>query len=55
MSSSAASSSYNCIDVHLKPCSLSCTMWCILAHADNMTVTELVKNLYIVLPSAIGL
>ena len=39
----------------LKPCSLSCRIWCILPYADNMTVSELVKNLYIVLPSAIGL
>ena len=57
-SSSAAISSCSCVDVHLSalnPSWLSCKIWCLSPYAHKMDVSELVKNLYIVFTSAIGL
>ena len=59
-SSSAAisSCSCSCLDVHLSalnPFWLSCKIWCLSPYADKMDVSVLVKNLYIVFASAIGL
>ena len=57
-SSSAAISVCICLDVHLSalnPSWLSCSIWCFSPYAESMDVRVLVKNLYIVLASAIGL
>ena len=57
-SSSAAINDYSCLDVHLSalnPSWLSCKIWCLSPYANKMDVSVLVKNLYIVFASAIGL
>ena len=57
-SSTAAMRSWSCLDVFLSarnPSWLSCRIWCFFPYADNMYVRVLVKSLYIVFASAIGL
>ena len=57
-SSSAAINSFICLDVHLfvlNPSWLSCKIWCLSSYDDKMDVSVLMKNLYIVFASAIGL
>ena len=57
-SSSAAVRSWSCRDVllsALNPSWLSCKIWCFFPYAESMNVSVLVKNLYIVFASAIGL
>jgi hypothetical protein len=39
----------------LNPSWLSCRIWCFSPYADSMDVRVLVKNLYTVFASAIGL
>ena len=56
--SSAAINSCSYLDVHLStlnPSWLSCKIWCLSPYADKMDVSVLVKNLYIVFATAIGL
>ena len=55
---SAAIRSWSCLDVFLSalnPSWLSCRIWCFSPYVDSMDVKVLVKNLYIVFASAIGL
>ena len=55
---SATINSYSCLDVHLSvlnPSWLSYKIWCHSPYTDKMDVSVLVKNLYIVFASAIGL
>ena len=57
-SSSAAINSCSCLNVHLSVLNhswLSCKIWCLSLYADKMDVSVLVKNLYNVFASAIGL
>ncbi len=57
-SSSAAIRSWSCLDVllsALNPSWLSCRIWYFSPYADSMDVRVLVKNLYTVFASAIGL
>ena len=57
-SSNAAINSYSCLNVHLSapnPCWLSYKIWCLSPYVDKMDVSILVRNLYIVLASAIDL
>ena len=57
-SSRVAIRSCSCLDVllfALNPFWLLCNIWCSSPYADNMCVRVLVKNLYIVFASAIGL
>ena len=57
-SSSDAINSFSSLNVHLSvmnPSWLSCKIWCLSPYADKMDVNILVKNLYIVCASAIGL
>ena len=57
-SSNVAMRSWSCLDVllsTLNPSWHSCRIWCSSLYADNMRVRVLVKNLYIVFASAIGL
>ena len=57
-SSSVAISSWSCLEVLLSarnPSWLSCKIWCCSPYADSMNVRVLVKSLYIVFTSAIGL
>ena len=58
MSSSVAIRSCSCLDVllsALNPSWLSCKIWCFSPYADSINVRVLVKNLYIVFASVIGL
>ena len=58
VSSSAATRSWSCLDVFLSALNsfwLSCRIWCFSSYAESMDVRVLVKNLYIVFASAIGL
>ena len=55
---SAAINNCSCLNVHLSTLNLSwlsCKIWCLSPYADKMDVSVLVKNLYIVFASAIGL
>ena len=55
---SATINSCSCPNVHLSvlnPSWLLCKIWCLSLYADKMDVSVLVKNLYIVFASAIGL
>ena len=55
---SVAMRSWSCLEVLLSaqnPSWLSCRIWCFSPYVDNMHVRVLVKNLYIVFASAIGL
>ena len=57
-SSNAAIRSWNCLEVlhsALNPSWLSYRIWCFSPYADNMNVRVLVKNLYMVFASVIGL
>ena len=57
-SSSVAMRSWSCLDVFLSalnPSWLSCRIWCFSPYIDNMNIRILVKNLYIVFASAIGI
>jgi hypothetical protein len=58
VSSSAAIRSWSCLDVLLSALNsswLSCRIWCFSPYADSMDVRVLVKNLYTVFASAIGM
>ena len=57
-SSSVAMRSWSCLAMFLlarNPSWLSCRIWCFSPYVDNMDVSVLVKNLYIVFARAIGL
>ena len=57
-SSNVAISSWSCLEVLLSarnPSWLSCRIWCCSPYADSMNVRVLVKSLYMVFASAIGL